>query len=179
MTKAAEGEAPKGPAAPMDRATLLAYLASRGYRTATIDHPAVHTVEQSREIELSLPGAHTKNLFLKDEKGHLLLVVAKSSTRVDIKRLGKELGLGRLSFGKPDLMQRVLGVAPGSVTAFAIANDTECQVRIVLDQELMAHDTVNCHPMENVATTNIALADLLSFIRGTGHEPQIMIVSAP
>ncbi len=163
---------------PYTRASLLQYLADRGYPTQTADHPAVHTVAESSSIEIGLPGAHTKNLFLKDEHGALLLVVAKSDTRVDIKRLGKALGMGRLSFGKPDLMSEVLGVTPGSVTAFAIINDASRRVRVVIDQALTAYDSVNCHPMENIATTNIALHDLLSFIRDTGHEPQIMIVSA-
>lgn len=158
------------------REGLMRYLDEQGIKTTTIDHPAVHTVAQSSTVDLDLPGAHTKNLFLKDDKGALLLVVAKSSTKVDLKRLAKSLGMGRLSFGRPELMQEVLGVMPGSVTAFAIMNDRSARVRVVLDQALTAFDSVNCHPMENVATTNIALNDLLSFIRGTGHEPKVMVV---
>lgn len=163
---------------PLDRAGLLAYLDAQGYATRTVDHPPVHTVAESSAVELALPGAHTKNLFLKDEDGRLLLVVAKSSTRVDLKKVAKALGFGRLSFGKPDLMLEVLGVTPGSVTAFAIINDRAGRVRIVLDATLAEHETVNCHPLENVATTNIALQDLLGFIRSTGHEPTFMNVSA-
>lgn len=166
------------PANHLGRAGLFALLARLGISTRTVEHHAVHTVAESSAIELALPGAHTKNLFLKDEDGRLVLVVADSATRVDIKGLSKKLGTGRLSFGKPDLMMEVLGVTPGSVTAFAILNDTQQRVRIVLDNALTLHDSVNCHPMENTATTNIALSDLLSFIRSTGHEPHIMIVSA-
>lgn len=162
----------------LGRAELFDRLAQLGISTRTVDHPPVHTVAESSAIEIGLPGAHTKNLFLKDEDGRLVLVVAESATRVDIKGLAKKLGTGRLSFGKPDLMQEVLGVTPGSVTAFAIVNDTQRRVRIVIDNALTQHDSVNCHPMENTATTNIALGDLLSFIRSTGHEPHIMIVSA-
>mgnify|MGYP000031641308 FL=1 len=159
------------------RGDLLAYLDEIGVATRTVDHPAVHTVAESSIVELGLPGAHTKNLFLKDEKGDLLLVIAKSSTKVDLKRVARHLGMGRLSFGKPDLMMAHLGVTPGSVTAFAIINDTQNRVRVVLDNELMADETVNCHPMENTATTNIAMRDLLRFIRDTGHDPEIMIVT--
>lgn len=166
------------PARHLGRAGLLEHLARLGISTRTVEHPAVHTVAESSTIEIALPGAHTKNLFLKDEDGRMVLVVAESATRVDIKGLAKKLGTGRLSFGKPDLMLEVLGVTPGSVTAFAIVNDTQKRVRIVIDNVLTLHDSVNCHPMENTATTNIALGDLLSFIRSTGHEPQIMIVSA-
>lgn len=166
------------PAGQFGRAELLAHLDRLGISTRTVDHPAVHTVAESSAIEIALPGAHTKNLFLKDEDGRMVLVVAESATRVDIKGLAKKLGTGRLSFGKPGLMSEVLGVTPGSVTAFAIINDTKKRVRIVIDDELTKHGSVNCHPMENTATTNIALGDLLSFIRSTGHEPHIMIVSA-
>lgn len=162
----------------LTRAELLSYLEEHGYRTTTVDHDAVATVAESSTIELGLPGAHTKNLFLKDENGRLLLLVAESSTKVDLKCVAKALGMGRLSFGKPELMLQTLGVTPGSVTAFAILNDKASRVRIVLDNALTGHESVNCHPLENTATTNIALNDLLSFIRGTGHEPTIMIVSS-
>lgn len=179
MTHAPPTPAPDETAAPrLTRADLLCYLEQRGYRTTTVDHDAVATVAESSTVDLGLPGAHTKNLFLKDENGRLLLLVAKSSTKVDLKRVAKTLGMGRLSFGKPELMLDALGVTPGSVTAFAILNDKTGRVRIVLDNALTEHESVNCHPLENVATTNIALNDLLSFIRGTGHEPTIMIVSA-
>jgi Ala-tRNA(Pro) deacylase len=180
MTKDPSMPAAQQPAQqPLTRASLLRHLDEQGYRTTTIDHPAVATVAESSAVDLGLPGAHTKNLFLKDENGRLLLLVAKSSTKVDLKRVSRALGMGRLSFGKPELMLETLGVTPGSVTAFAIFNDKTGRVRIVLDNALTEHESVNCHPLENVATTNIALNDLLSFIRGTGHEPAIMIVSAP
>mgnify|MGYP003468524520 FL=1 len=159
---------------PHNRATLLDHLAAMGITTTTVDHPAVHTVAESSTIESPLPGAHTKNLFLKDEDGTLLLVVAKSSTKVNLKQLARNIGTGRLSFGKPELLMEVLGVTPGSVTAFSIINDKNNRVRVIMDQELAAHDSVNCHPLENTATTNIALADLLRFIRETGHEPKTL-----
>lgn len=173
-----EASKPASPHRPItSRSELLAYLDEMGIASNTVDHPAVHTVAESSTIDLGLPGAHTKNLFLKDEKGALLLVVAESATKVDLKRLARQIGMGRLSFGKPELMMAHLGVTPGSVTAFAVVNDTQGLVRVILDEQLMAHETVNCHPMENTATTNIALPDLLRFIRGTQHEPEVRIVT--
>jgi Ala-tRNA(Pro) deacylase len=86
--------------------------------------------------------------------------------------------MGRFSFGKPDLLLDALGVTPGSVTAFAVANDREGRVRVVVDEALMAEDSVNCHPLENTATTNIASNDLLRFIRSTGHDPSVVALSA-
>lgn len=163
---------------PHTRASLFAYLNELQIKTETVDHPPAFTVDDIGSMEVALPGAHTKNLFLKDDTGRLVLVVAKSSTRVDLKLLSKRLGTGRFSFGKPDLMERKLGVTPGAVTAFAIANDAEGEVRLVLDSALLEYDSVNCHPLENTATTNIAREDLLRFIRSTGHEPTILELTA-
>jgi len=158
------------------RQDLFARLAALGIETTTVEHEPLYTVAQSAPVERALPGAHTKNLFLKDDKGALFLVVAVSSTGVDLKALSRRLGAGRFSFGKPDLMQEVLGVSPGSVTAFALMNDTGRQVSVVLDEALLGYETVNCHPLENTATTNIAWEDLLRFIRACGHEPRVAML---
>jgi len=152
---------------------LHAVLDGLGIVVTTTEHAPIHTVEESRRLRGAIPGVHTKNLFLKDDKGALFLVVALSTTRVDLKQLAKRLGAGRFSFGKPELLQEVLGVSPGSVTAFAIVNDTSQRVRVVVDANLLHYETVNCHPLENTATTNIARAELLRFIRACGHEPRI------
>ena len=163
---------------PFTREQLFSALAGLGIETKTIDHPAVFTVAESDSVDIPLPGAHTKNLFLKDDKGALFLVVANSETRVDLKALSKKLGAGRFSFGKPELLMETLGVTPGSVTAFAVVNDTSNRVKIIVDDALMADGSINCHPLENTATTNIARDDLLRFIRETGHEPRVMVLSA-
>lgn len=163
---------------PLTRIELFDRLASLGIATTTHEHDATFTVAQSTAIEQALPGAHTKNLFLKSDKGNLVLVVAKTSTVVDLKWLGKALAVGRLSFGKPELLLQHLGITPGAVTAFAIANDTQRNVEVILDNALMTHESLNCHPLENTATTNIARDDLLRFIRATGHEPKIMMLSS-
>ncbi len=159
---------------PATRADLLHRLTTLGIVTRTVDHPAVFTVAESEKLERDLPGGHTKNLFLKDAKGALFLVTAESHTPVDLKTLHKRLGCARLSFGKPELLAERLGVAPGSVTAFALINDTDRKVSFVIDAALMRCDTINCHPLENTATTNIARDDLLRFIRDCGHEPRVL-----
>jgi len=157
----------------LSRQELFARLTELGIATTTSEHAPVFTVAESSEVERQLPGAHTKNLFLKDDKGALFLVVAVATTRVDLKALAKTLGAGRFSFGKPELLLEVLGVLPGSVTAFAVINDTAHRVAVVLDSELMGYATINCHPLDNAATTNIAREDLLRFMRACGHEPRI------
>ena len=163
---------------PINRAQLIARLEEFHIRTTTVEHAPAFTVAESSAIETILPGAYTKNLFLKDDEGMLFLVVAKSSTQVDLKALARRLGAGRFSFGKPELLMSALGVTPGSVTAFAVINDTVRRVKVVINQTLMAHVSINCHPLENTATTNIARDDLLRFIRSTGHEPRVMVLIA-
>lgn len=162
---------------PATRKDLFDRLAELGIATTTVEHAPVFTVAESGELERRLPGAHTKNLFLKDEKGALFLVVAMSTTRVDLKALARTLPAGRFSFGKPELLLDALGVTPGSVTAFSVINDISGRVGVVVDAELMKHETINCHPLENNATTNIARDDLMRFIRACGHEPRVVILS--
>lgn len=164
---------------PASRQDLFDRLAELGIKTHTVEHEPVFTVAESSEIERSLPGAHTKNLFLKDNAGELFLVIANTQTRVDLKGLSRTLGAGRFSFGKPELMMEVLGVTPGSVTAFAVINDADRRVHVVFDADLMRHETVNCHPLSNTATTNIAREDLLRFIRSCGHQPRIVVLGTP
>ena len=170
--------APKPPDPPASREALLAYLDALGLSHETVDHPPVFTVAESDQIKADMPGGHTKNLFLKDKKGALILISALQSTEIDLKGLHKRLECGRLSFGKPDLLHEALGVTPGSVTAFAIVNDPEKRVRFILDAALMAHETVNFHPLKNDATTAVSSADLMKFVRALGREPEIVDFSA-
>ena len=158
---------------PATRDELFKRLAALGIRTRTIEHDPVFTVAESEKLERELSGADTKNLFLKDDRGALFLVIAKTTTRVDLKGLARTLGAGRFSFGKPELLMSTLGVPPGSVTAIALINDGEQRVRVAFDDELMHHETINCHLLENTLTTSIARDDLLRFIRACGHEPTI------
>jgi Ala-tRNA(Pro) deacylase len=164
--------------APLTRSELFRLLDELGIATTTLDHPAVFTVEESESLERAIPGGHTKNLFLKDAKGALFLVVAGSRTPVDLKALARRLGAARFSFGRADLLHETLGVTPGSVTAFALANDRQRRVKAVLDQALLQHEIINCHPLENTATTSIRREDLETFLRATGHEPAIVDLTA-
>lgn len=122
----------------------------------------------------SIPGGHCKNLFLKDEKGDIWLLVCLEDARIDLKTMPARIGSRRLSFGKPDLMREVLGVEPGSVTPFGLINDRNRRAHVVLDQAMMGHEHLNFHPLRNDATTTIASADLLKFIRACGHSPRIV-----
>jgi Ala-tRNA(Pro) deacylase len=159
---------------------LFALLDRLGIPYSTVTHPPLFTVEQSRELRGQISGAHTKNLFLVDRKDRLFLVVAEESAEIDLKHLHRRIGAsGRLSFGKPDRLRATLGVEPGSVTAFAAMNDKEGRVSILIDAALAAQTELNCHPLVNTGTTRIATADLLRFLRETGHEPRILPISGP
>ena len=160
-----------------DRRKFFARLDELGIASVTVEHEPVFTVEQSRALRETIPGAHTKNLFLADSDGRVALVVAKDNSHVDLKRVASRLGFGRLSFGKPELLGRMLGVTPGSVTPFALINDPHTHLRVVVDEALLAFAEVNCHPLENTATTRLATEDLLRFIRACGHEPLVIPVS--
>ncbi|HWV82579.1 MAG TPA: prolyl-tRNA synthetase associated domain-containing protein [Hyphomicrobiaceae bacterium] len=164
---------------PATREQLFARLAELGIATDTVEHEAVFTVAESDRLERTLPGGHTKNLFLKDAKGKLFLVVAESHTPVDLKSLHKKIGAARLSFGKPELLMEVLGVAAGSVTALALINDDQKRVSVVVDERLMGYERINCHPLVNTATTSLARDDLLRFMRATGHDPLVVSIDGP
>jgi Ala-tRNA(Pro) deacylase len=159
---------------PATRQDLFARLAELGIATTTVEHEAVFTVAESSRLERELPGGHTKNLFLKDKKGRLYLVVALGQSHIDLKALHRTLGCDRLSFGRPELLLEVLGVPAGSVTPFALINDTGRRVTVILDADMMRHERLNYHPLENTATTNIAREDLVRFIRSCGHEPRVV-----
>lgn len=144
----------------------------------TVHHAPLFTVEQSRELRGQIPGGHTKNLFLRDKKGAIYLVVTLEDAAVDLKGLHRRLGAsGRFSFGSPELLREVWGVEPGSVSPFGAINDTEHRVTVVLDEAMMQHETINYHPLDNRMTTAIARGDLVKFLRWTGHEPRIEPVS--
>lgn len=157
---------------------LLAYLDRLGVAVTTTRHPPLYTVADSQALRGSIEGAHTKNLFLKDRKGNHFLVTVDEDADVDLKTIHGVIGAsGRVSFGKPEALMELLGVEPGGVTVFGLINDADHRVTVVLDAGLMANTRVNCHPLTNRATTTIAAADLLRFIRSTGHEPRVLNVA--
>jgi len=173
-----EAPLPARPAA--TSADLFACFDRLGIVHTTVEHPPLFTVEQSQALRGKIPGGHTKNLFLKDKKDALYLVVALEDAFIELKSLHRRLGAsGRFSFGSAELMRATLGVEPGSVTPFAAINDVAGRVTVVLDTAMMAHATLNYHPLVNTMTTSIARDDLVKFLAATGHPPRIEPVSEP
>lgn len=158
----------------MCRDELLAFLVELGVEHSTYEHPAVFTVGESGNIKQQIPGAHTKNLFLKDAKDQLWLVSAEAQAQIDLKRLHTVIGSARLSFGRAELMEATLGVTPGSVTAFGLVNDTGRRVRFVLDRTLAEAPVVNFHPLTNTATTSVGREGFRRFLGAVGVVPTVV-----
>jgi Ala-tRNA(Pro) deacylase len=162
---------------PKTRDELLDFLGTLGIAVKTHDHAPVFTVEEAQRVHGDIPGGHCKNLFCKDEKGALWLIVALEDAVINLKAAPARIGSKRLTFGKPDLLMEILGVEPGSVTPFGLINDSETKVNVILDEAMMRHRVLNYHPLRNDATTSIASADLLTFIQACGHMPRVVAVS--
>ena len=161
-----------------DRDSFLAWLEGNGIDHVTLDHPAVFRVGEGDDFKARLPGAHTKNLFLKDKKDRLWLISARQDTEIDLKRLHRVIGSDRLSFGSAELMVETLGVTPGSVTAFALINDTDKRLTFVVDRRLWEAERVNFHPLTNTATTGVDQAGFRRFLEAIGVEPIVVDFAA-
>ena len=162
------------PAPLFDRTALEAWLTDHAIPFHTVEHPAVFRVEEGLDLKADLPGAHTKNLFLKDKKGRLWLISARQDTTIDLKRTPAAIGSDRLSFANEALMYETLGVRPGSVTALGLINDADARVTFVLDQRLWDADLVNFHPLTNTATTALTQDAFRRFLRMLGREPVVV-----
>lgn len=153
---------------------LLARLESLGLAFDLHKHRAVFTVAESEDLDAQIPGAHTRNLFVRDKKEKMFLVTLLSDTKIDIGKLAGLLGAGRLSFGSPDRLMKYLGVTPGSVTPFSIVNDREHKVTLILDAEMMKKEIVNYHPLINTMTVGLTPAALMKFLENCGCTSQII-----
>jgi len=164
---------------PATRDDLMAFLSDLGIEVSTVDHQPVYTVAESGDLHDRIPGGHTKNLFVKDKKGRLFLIVALHDAEIDLKKVHQIIGAqGRVSFGNAELLMEVLGVEPGSVTPFSLINDREAnRVTPVFDAAMMRHEILNYHPLKNDATTAIRADDLMKFARACGHDAQVLAVS--
>ncbi len=166
------------PIVPASPEELFAFLDRLGIAHPTVNHPPLFSVEQSRALRGTIPGEHTKNLFLRDKKGGLYLVVVLEDAVIELKSLHRRLGAtGRFSFGSAARLREALGVEPGAVTPFAAINDPSGRVTMVLDSAMMEHDTLNYHPLRNTMTTTIRRDDLVRFLEATGHQPRIFRVA--
>ncbi len=166
-------------AQPKTQEELFRFLDGLGIRHSTKRHEPVFTVAESVALRDEIPGGHTKNLFVKDKKDNYFLLTVEEHATVDLKTVHTIIGAAsKVSFGRAEKLMEYLGVIPGAVTAFGVINDVGQNVKIIVDQDLMRDEIINCHPLTNDATTSIASKDLLRFIEATGHEPLVLKVTA-
>lgn len=156
------------------QAELYALFRQHGIAYTHNTHPPLHTVEESRELRGDLPGAHVKNMFLKDKKDRLWLVTCLEHRKIRIRDLEKQVGAAKASFGKPELLWEALGIRPGAVSPFGLINDTGHRVQPILDRQMLDVDPINAHPLHNEATTTLGAADFRRFFEITGHQPLVI-----
>ena len=160
--------------APLSSTELLTRLETLGIAHRTVRHAPVYTVAESRQLRAGFPGGHSKNLFLRNKKGRMWLVTCLEDRDIDLKALAERLEAGRFSFASAERLMRYLGVIPGAVTPFAVINDHQAAVHMVLDAGLLTHDPLNFHPLDNAMTTAISADGLLRFLEYAQHPPQIV-----
>lgn len=157
------------PATPED---LFGRLDRLGIEATTHTHERVFTVDEAKEERGDIPGCHTKNLFLRNKKERMWLLVCHQDQDVDLRALAERLGsTSRLSFGSERRLMRYLGVVPGAVNPFAVVNDVERAVTVVLDEDILGWEVLNFHPLDNAMTTSIATPDFLRFLEAEEHPP--------
>lgn len=154
---------------------LFRVLDNLGIETRSVDHLPAFTVEEAKAHRGDLPGGHCKNLFLRDKKKNSYLIVCLENTLIDLKTLGPAIGAqGRLTFGSAERLMEMLGVTPGAVTPFAVLNDPERMVTVILQADMLGHAPLNYHPLRNDQTTAIAPDDLIRFLKHIHGAPEMV-----
>lgn len=153
---------------------IYARFEAAGIAVEKLEHPPVFTVEESAGIHAALPAAHTRNLFLKDRQKRFWLIVLPHDRRADLKAFAGTLGAGKFSFGKPEEMERVLGVTPGAVTPLAVANAQPGLVSLVVDDSFRQAERIAVHPLRNSATIALPFPAMVAWLEGLGHAVRVV-----
>lgn len=155
---------------------VFAAFESLGIEHDTLVHIPLYTVEEAKTVKYGLAGAHTKNLFLRNKKGRMFLLVIEQNRRVDLKALRDQLELtgGQLAFASTERLMMYLGVVPGSVSPLAVINDHDSKVSVYIEKALLEHDSIYLHPCRNTHSTRISTQDLLKALSAWGHEPELI-----
>lgn len=155
------------------------FLDSLGINYQRIDHEAAMTMEACEEIDRTLSEgeensvAICKNLFLcnrQETEFYLLLIPGDKPFKT--KYLSAQIGSSRLSFAKPEYMEKYLDITPGSVSVLGLMNDHEKKVRLLIDEDVLKDEYFGCHPCINTSSLKIRIEDLTEkIIPAMGHEP--------
>ena len=162
----------KNKSRPKTSKQLLDTLTKIGIRYDTQHHLPMYTVVQSKELRgAPKPGAYTKNLFLRNKKGSMWLLTCCEDSDLDLHTVSTQLQAGRLSFGSIERLKQFLGVTPGSVSPFALINDSTLSVSFVMEKKLLQSKNIHLHPLDNTQTTTISTKDFLRFLAYIQHTP--------
>lgn len=153
---------------------LLRKLDELSIVTKLHSHPPLMTVEDQNAQKHLSHGAHSKNLFLKDKSKKFWMITALDDTSIHLKTVAAQLGAGKFTFAKAEEMLEMLGITPGSVSPFALINDTSRLVTFVLEQRMLDYSHQNFHPLRNDRTVTIATDDFLTFMKSIEHEPILL-----
>ena len=148
----------------LEEKELLAMLSKNNYSYSLHKHEPLFTVQDSINKRGKIDGAHSKNLFLKNKQNKFFLFSCLETTKIELKKLSKNLNLGNISFAKEEYLKKHLGVLPGSVTPFGLLNDSDQKIEFYLDKAFLAEKSVNFHPLVNTSTVNLAVGDFISFL---------------
>ena len=138
-------------------------------------HLPLRTVEDAKALRGNLPGAHIKNLYLRDRKKRNFLIVVQEDRLIDLIALSGQIGSDRLSFGSTERLFEVLGVRPGAISPFALINDNDHKIKLILDKHMVDQPCVYAHPLVNDMTLGLSGDDLVRFFSFTGHKPHLLI----
>lgn len=153
---------------------LMAVFKQLGISVKTVSHKGVFTTAEAEFLKATIPGAHSRNLFLKSKKGKYYLVSKLDDKRLNVNALGKVLNSGSLSFASDEELMSQLALMPGHVTPFAVINNLEKNVQVILDKEMMEYEVLNFHPLRNDMTTSINSQELVKFLKYLGYDPLIL-----
>ena len=150
---------------------VLESLDELGIEHQTQTHPPLYTVKQSRQVVFELPGAHTKNLFLRNKKGLMFLLTVEPDHKVDLRALRDQIQRpgGQFAFASTERLGKYLGVVPGSVSPLALLNDHDHKVEFFIQDTLLDHEWIYLHPCRNTHSTRLSTADLLHALKLWGH----------
>jgi len=158
----------------MPHQKLFDLFETLGIEFKNFEHQPAYTFDEMYEFTNKIPGAHNKNLLLHSPLRGLVMIVMLGHDKLDLKACYETLEIAKSSFAKPEIMEEVLGITPGSVTPFALVNDKDHKIEVFLDEDMMSRDLLNYHPLRNDMTTTIKSKDLIKFLKHTGHQYKVV-----
>jgi len=148
----------------LTKSDLLELIKGKGLDFQIHNHKPLFTVEDSERMRGEIHGSHSKNLFLKNKKNEFYLFSCDENTKVDLKKFSKSIDAKNLSFANEEYLKTYLGIKPGSVSPFALLNDSENAVSFYLDEKLFKSDLINFHPLINTTTITIKTQYFIKFM---------------